>query len=339
MAQQIRVLLTGASGSIGREVLAQLIEQKQGYEIIVFDKPSKAARAVLTPYERDVEVVYGDISFFDQIAAVTHNIDVVIHLAAIIPPLADDNPKLAERVNVQGTKNLLKAISKNSPNAFLLYSSSVAVYGDRLQNPDIRVGDTLSPSLGDAYAQTKITTENLIQESGLAWSIFRLAAIIGVKNHKMSKIMFHMPLDTMMEICSPSDTARAFVNAIEKQGELQNRIFNLGGGPQFRITYRNFLQTNFKLYGLGDFDFPEEAFAQKNFHCGNYVDGDVLENILHFRRDNLETYVQNLKKAISPIQLLATKMFAGIAKKKILKLSEPLEAKRNNDIEMLNQFF
>lgn len=339
MKSKKHILLTGASGNIGREALDLLFEKKDQYEITVFDKPSRTARKIFSKYEGLINIMNGDISYYDQIEQACKNVDAVIHLAAIIPPLADDKPDLATRVNEQGTRNIIKALEAHSPNAFLLYSSSVAVYGDRLINPDIRVGDALSPSEGDAYGVTKINTEKQIQESKLKWSIFRLAAIMGAKNHEMSKLMFHMPLDTMIEICSPRDTARAFVNAIEKQGQVQERIFNLGGGADFRISYRKFLSMNFELYGMGKFDFPEEAFAQKNFHCGNYVDGDELEDILHFRTSNLQTYKEELTAAISPAQLWITKLLAPIIKKRILKLSEPIQAKKEGNEVLLNRFF
>jgi len=339
MKEKKHILLTGASGNIGREVLAQLFEKREQYKITVFDKMNKHARKMFAKYRGVVRFVKGDISFYNQIEKACTQVDVVIHLAAIIPPLADDQPKLAERVNLYGTQNLIKALEKNSPNAFLLYSSSVAVYGDRLANPDIRVGDSLKASEGDAYANTKIAAEKAIRSSNLQWSIFRLAAIIGVKNHKMSKIMFHMPLETTIEICSPADTARAFVNAVEKQQELSQRIFNLGGGADFRISYRDFLVMNFELYGLGKFNFPDQAFAEKNFHCGNFVDGDDLEEILHFRTANLQTYKKDLRESIHPVQLWLTKMVAPIVKARILKLSEPLQAVKENNTELLSRFF
>jgi len=339
MQEKTNILLTGASGNVGREVLHLLMQNHDKYHITVFDKFSKKAQRIFSKYKGKIRIISGDLSFYKQVEAASHQIDVVIHLAAIIPPLADDNPKLAERVNVFGTHNLIKALQNNSPNAFFLYSSSVAVYGDRLSDPDIKVNDPLNPSIGDEYAKTKITAEKLIQESKLTYSIFRLSAIMGAKNHSLSKLMFHMPLETIIEICSPQDTARAFVHAIEKKDALQGRVFNLGGGENSRITYRNFLEKNFKLYGLGDFNFPDDAFAKKNFHCGNYADGDDLENILHFRNDNLDTYEQNLRKAINPVQFLFTRMLAPIVKQRILKLSEPLKATKEHDLELMGRFF
>ena len=45
----------------------------------------------------------------------------------------------------------------------------------------------------------------------------------------VGEMMFNRSLKTSLEIVSPEDMVRAFVNAIEKQEQLSKRIFNLGG--------------------------------------------------------------------------------------------------------------
>ena len=88
------------------------------------------------------------------------------------------------------------------------------------------------------YGQSKLDAETIVRNSSLNWTVFRLAAIM--KNHKISKLMFHMPLDTKLEICTPEDTARAFLHAIFKSALLRGRVFNLGGGESCCMTYREF---------------------------------------------------------------------------------------------------
>ncbi len=334
--KRLNVLLTGASGTVGSEVLHQLIDRKD-IHLTVFDVKTPKSEKLFQPYLSKAEFIYGDITDEADVISISKNKDVVIHLAAIIPPLADEKPDLAYKVNVKGTENLLLALEVHSPQAFFMYSSSVSVYGDRVENPNIFVGDPLVPSVGDEYAKTKLECERLIQKSPMKWTIFRLGAIM--KNHKISKLMFHMPLNTTMEICTPEDTARAFVNGINKQDELAGRIFNLGGGRQCTTSYKNFLQRSFNLYALGELNFAPNTFATQNFHCGYYADGDDLENILHFRRDDLESYFEKTKKDISPI----LKFFAGIfkypVKKYLQSKSEPLQALKDNDKELIERFF
>lgn len=336
MSDKKSILLTGASGTVGLECLKQLIKIPK-LEVTVFDKKTKTSVKKLSPFQDKIDLVYGDITNLKQLQKVASNKDVVIHLAAIIPPLADDAPALAQKVNTEGTRNLVQLLEKQSPHCFFIYSSSISVYGDRLENPYIKVDDPLTPSPGDEYALTKIASEEIVQNSKLNWTIFRLAAIMG--GHKMSKLMFHQPLDTSLEIATPSDTARAFVNAIEKHKKLSKKIFNLGGGESCRILYKDFLIRSFKIYGLGEFTFPDKAFAEKNFHCGYYADGDDLEEILHFRQDSLADYFQYEKENFSSFKKFGASLLQKPIKWYLLQQSEPLEALKNDDKELKQQFF
>lgn len=330
------VLLTGASGTVGYEVLKQLLDLPN-LNITVFDKETPASVKKLEPFTKRINLVYGDITNSKTIEKIAVNQDFVIHLAAIIPPVADDFPELAKLVNVEGTRNLIKQLEKNSPNCFFIYSSSISVYGDRLEDPYISVGDELKPSPGDEYALTKIEAEEIIARSSLDWTVFRLAAIMG--GHKMSKLMFHQPLDTSLEIATPQDTARAFVNAIFKRDELSKRIFNLGGGESCRIDYKGFLERSFGIFGLGELDFPEQSFAEKNFHCGFYEDGIDLEEILHFRRHSLDDYFEMEREKVSPLKRFGASLLRKPIKYYLSKQSEPLMAFRKNDKKMKKQFF
>lgn len=333
--KKTHVLLTGASGTIGFETLKQLLE-KGCYKVTVFDKKSKLSVEKFKPFKDQINIIFGDITSTKNLEKVT-NIDAIIHLAAIIPPLADEIPELARKVNTKGTQNLIHQLEKTSPNAFFMYSSSISVYGDRIKNPYIQVGDPLIPSEGDIYAETKIESEKHIQNSQLDWTIFRLAAIMG--GHKMSKLMFHQPLNTALEIATPRDTARAFVNGIEKQKALSKQTYNLGGGESCRISYRHFLERSFAIFGLGKLNFPKKAFADKNFHCGYYADGDVLEKIVNFREDTLEDYFNMEANKVSSIKRIATSLFKKPIKWYLLKKSEPLEAFQKNDKKQIQHYF
>ncbi|KXK39937.1 MAG: NAD-dependent epimerase/dehydratase [Bacteroidetes bacterium OLB9] len=324
-----KILLTGASGNIGYELLKQLIAQKERFDITVFDLKTSRSTQLFEPFGSDIRVIYGDITLPEATIEAAAQKDVIIHLAALIPPAADEKPELAHRINVGGTGNLIRNVEQYSPDAFFVYSSSVAVYGDRLDAIHIKVGDELNPSKGDHYAVSKIQAEEQVRKSALRWSIFRLSAIMGIGNHKLTGLMFEMPLNTPMEITTPEDTARAFLHSIDHQESLTGMIFNLGGGEKCRILYKDLLARSFKIYGLGRFSFPAEAFAAGDFHCGYYADGDQLEAILHFRRDNIETYFEKVSAGISPMQVFFTRPFACIAKQILLTKSRPYKEHKN----------
>lgn len=334
----VNVLLTGGSGTVGRKVL-ELLVGISGFNVTAFDQNTFRTRRFYRRFRGKLEVVYGDIAQPDDIGEVCNRKDFVIHLAAIIPPVADAKPEAARRVNVEGTRNLILGLEKNAPDAFFLHASSVSVYGDRLQNPDILTTDPLSPSEDDAYGQTKCEAESLVKASPLSWSIFRLSAIMGAGNHKISGLMFHMPLNTPVEITTPEDTAVALVNAIRMKESIKGKIFNLGGGLLCRIIYRDLLTRSFAIYGLGDFRFPEKSFAEKNFHCGYYADGHELEELLHFRHDTMDTYFSKVRDSVSPFQKMMTAVVRKTARRILLSRSEPYRAWVSRDEAKIRHWF
>jgi nucleoside-diphosphate-sugar epimerase len=332
------ILVTGCTGTVGSALL-ELLSSDNSYQVTAFDLKNKRSFNSLKRFKDKIQIVYGDICDKEAVLEVCRDKDCIIHLAALIPPKADQYPDLAHAINVQGTQNIIDAILEYGNSSFLLYSSSVSVYGDRLKTPNIQVSDLLSPSEGDHYGSTKVEAERRIQNQLRNWSIFRLTAIMGVENHKMGGIMFHMPLDTLMEIASPEDTAKAFAFAIEKRECLNQKIYNLSGGSSCRISYQEFLQRSFDAFGLGKLDFPPNAFAEKNFHCGYYTDGDQLNEILHFRNDTIETHFLKLRRSISPIQRNLTYIFRKSIKRKLLSLSEPYQGYLSNDKSIISHFF
>ena len=332
------ILVTGCTGTVGSALL-KLLSSNNSYQVTAFDLKNKRSVASLMKFKDKISIVYGDICDKEVVYSVCKDKDVIIHLAALIPPKADLYPDLAHAINVLGTQNIIDAILEHGNNTFLLYSSSISVYGDRVKTPDIHVTDILKPSDNDHYGATKVEAERRIQSQLHHWSIFRLTAIMGIENHKMGEIMFHMPLNTLMEIASPEDTALAFAKAVEKRELLNQKIYNLSGGESCRISYQDFLQRSFNAFGLGKLDFPVNAFAEKNFHCGYFIDGDLLNEILQFRNDTIETHFRNLERSISPIQRFATYLFRKIIKRKLLTLSEPYKGYLDHDKRIMSHFF
>jgi nucleoside-diphosphate-sugar epimerase len=332
------ILLTGAAGAVGLETLRELVRRKDRYTIRTVEVPNPRTEKALRPFRNDVEIRWVDLTDRAAVDACVRDIDAVIHLAAVIPPLADHQPPLAERVNVQGTQHLIEAVQRHAPNAFFLYSSSVSVYGDRVENPWITVTDLLRPSEGDYYAVTKIKAEQIVRDSGLHWSIFRLTGIFSPRQ-KLDPLLFHMPLDTCIEMATTRDTGYALAEALEHVDELQGRTFNLAGGEKCRATYRDLLRGCFAAAGLRDMDFPAEAFADHNFHCGYFLDSDELENILHFQRDSFEDYLAWYAQHVPPLRRWISSVLRCPIKYYLLRQSDPYRALQQHDRKLIQRFF
>ncbi|MCD6332670.1 MAG: NAD(P)-dependent oxidoreductase [Bacteroidales bacterium] len=338
MKNRIKVLVTGAAGSVGLEVVRELAGRDETYDISVIDRNIRRVKKKLRPYLKHIRFFAGEITNPQLIYRACRDQQAVIHLAAIIPPLADEQPQIAERVNVEGTRLLVKTLEKINPGVFFLYASSISIYGDRVSDPWITVSDPLQPSEGDEYAKTKIRAEQIIRSSKLIWSIFRLTAIMGSQT-RLNPLFFHMPLDTSMEIATARDTGYAFAEAISHTEKLQGKIFNLSGGPSCRTTYYEFLKRVFPIVGLQNPDFPHGAFAEKNFHCGYYRDSDRLNSILGFQHESLEDYYRMLQHKQNFFVRTMTRLFHSPIKRSLLKRSDPFKALRQEILPMINRFF
>jgi len=345
MVHQKRTLLvTGGAGSVGSALVEYVYREKLAdWDLRVFELNTAANERYLRQFKKRATIIYGDLRNAEQVSDAVRGVDAIIHLGAVIPPLADEHPALAEAVNVGGTRNIIEAMKAHTPDAFLLYASSISVYGDRLKSPYISVTDPLTPSLGDEYALTKMACEKMLQESGLQnWTIFRLAAMMNTRMVQyFVPTMFHMPIETPVEICWTIDSAVAFFNAIDCQ-PLRRRIFNLGGGPKMRLYYRDILVNFLKVAGIRGALLPENAFATCNFHCGFYADSQELEDLLHFQKHNLEEFLaaasnahpwrRKLLEWISPFILPIVRFF-------LLRMSEPLIARKQKDKKLCYRFF
>ncbi len=127
-----RFLVTGALGCIGAWILRQLA--REGVPVVGFDLGDDTRRLdlVLEPDERaHVELVRGDVTDLAAIerALAEHGATHVIHLAAMLVPLAAADPPRGALVNVVGTVNVFEAATRSETVRGVAYASSAAAYG------------------------------------------------------------------------------------------------------------------------------------------------------------------------------------------------------------------
>ncbi len=162
----MRVLVTGAAGFIGSSVTDRLL--RDGHEILgldnfndFYDPAIKARNLAFAQAHPGFELVRGDILDAPLLASVFDRFrpERVVHLAAwagVRPSI--ERPALYQKVNVEGTTNLLERCRLDGVERFVFASSS-SVYGDREEVPfreTDRVDHPISP-----YAATKKAGELL----------------------------------------------------------------------------------------------------------------------------------------------------------------------------------
>lgn len=153
------VLLIGGGGLLGKGIVKAFAER--GQKIIVF-----SGHAPEKPVEGNI-YYQGDVTEYGTLQNIMrqHDIDCVIHNAAISSPLLHkNNPYKVCRTNVQGTLTALEAAKTFGVKRFI-YISSAAVYG-AVDDPYVYVG-TSKRYADSVYGATKIACEELVRNYGL----------------------------------------------------------------------------------------------------------------------------------------------------------------------------
>lgn len=151
----MKALITGGAGVVGKALCREL--ETRGVCVRVLALPGDTLASSRIP--SGVELVYGDVTDFESIRAAFDGVDVVFHLAAA---LLSTVPGEFERVNAQGTRNVVSACQDAGVRR-LLYVSSISV-----------TYPILTP-----YGESKLAGEDAVKGSGLDWTVVRPTLVIG----------------------------------------------------------------------------------------------------------------------------------------------------------------
>lgn len=113
-----KVLVTGAAGHLGNVLVRELLEHE--YEVRAMVLPNEDVSALIG---LDVEIKLGNVLDPTSLERVLKGIDYVFHMAGIVS-IVPGEEKLVWNVNVEGTRNVLKA-AKNARVKRLVYTSSI----------------------------------------------------------------------------------------------------------------------------------------------------------------------------------------------------------------------
>lgn len=191
-----RILVTGAGGYLGRQVverLAVLDGPAAPGAIVAMDIREPAARLGKVDYE----IV--DIRSPDLAALVRrHRIDVVVHLASIVTPGRNSSRAFEYDVDVNGTRNLLRACVGEGVRRIVV-SSSGAAYGYHADNAAWLTEDMpLRGNEAFAYSHHKRLVEEMLWEyrrhyPALEQVVLRIGTILGATVRNQITDLFEKP--------------------------------------------------------------------------------------------------------------------------------------------------
>lgn len=291
------VFLTGATGVMGMAALRHLTspEALSLYNVKVLARPGKTNEKKLAPYiAKGVEVIWGDLMFYDDVRAGVSGADVVLHVGGMVSPAADWYPDKTLRVNVQSAHNIVQAslCEEDAGRTIkVVYIGSVSEYGYRPEGCHWgRTGDPVSVATFDAYAYSKCLAELEIIESGLShWAVLRQTGIFhsGLLFKASDPISFHVPMRGVLEWVSADDSGRLLERVCRPTvpDTFWNCYYNIGGGATYRKMNYDFVAATLKAVGCPA---PEKVFGlnwfvTSNFHGMWFTDSDLLDELLHFR--------------------------------------------------------
>jgi UDP-glucuronate 4-epimerase len=254
----VNFLVTGGAGFIGSHVCERLL--KDGHSVCAFDdlndfySPAIKQRNIgdIQSLAKPFNFVHGDLTDKDAVEELfaSEQFDQVIHLAAragVRPSLQE--PALYQRVNVEGTVNLLEAGRARNVKKFTIASSS-SVYGVNSKIP-FSESDPISQAISP-YAASKLADEALghvyHHVYGMDIAMLRFFTVYGPRQrpdlaiHKFARLISEgkpIPVfgdgSTARDYTYVTDTLQGILACTKK--EFGFDVFNLGESQTVKLSY------------------------------------------------------------------------------------------------------
>ena len=325
----MKILITGAFGNIGKAVIEEA--KKRHHEIIVFEIDNGKTRKAARKYKNKIKhVFFGDIRNFESVRIAVQESEVVIHLAAIIPPASKKNRDLTIDVNYGGTVNLIKAINETQKEIPFIFTSSASVMGPtQLQNH--LVDRNYHLVITGNYEDSKIKCEDFLKKNADNYLIFRLAGVLPtfsarslLGSFSLMEEIFDMHPDMRLEMIMAEDVATALITAAEKLKSCKtpkNQAYILGGGQKngWQLKGQEFLS---RLFGSLSLPVPDQKYFTKDINAYHldWYDTKEAQQEFDFQNHSIDEYFKGMKKPFSVLKF-PIRLARKIILKKLVKMS------------------
>ena len=211
----MNVLVTGAGGFVGRAVVAELAAA--GHSVQALARPRRDGPAP-APAPGIARLHYADIGDAAALAQACAGVGTVVHLVGIISEVGRNT---FERIHIEGTRQILAAARAAGVGRFVHMSALGA-----------------RPDAPARYHRSKWAAEELVRQSGLAWTIFRPSIIYGPGDQfvnlfaRLSRWSPILPVmgsgRALLQPIPVGDVARCFARAVTEPRAL-GQSFDLAG--------------------------------------------------------------------------------------------------------------
>ena len=173
----MKILVTGASGLLGRELVSQLLLDKENSVIALYNRnpiPIKHKRLIKIKIDITYKTLLEDLLF-------KLKPDVIVHAAAYTDvDGCEINRHIAWNVNVEATKSIMK-IAKVIKSYVIYISTDYVFDGNKGLYSEQDV-----PNPVNFYGLTKLISEEIVRSSGIFYTIVRPSAIYGFGGRRKS---------------------------------------------------------------------------------------------------------------------------------------------------------
>ncbi|WP_205877179.1 NAD-dependent epimerase/dehydratase family protein [Mycobacterium camsae] len=282
------VLVTGAFGLVGTETVRRLAAD--GWRVI-----ATAHRNAFEELPPRVEIRWTDLTDPAQVRAVVGEVspEVIVHLAAVIPPLVYRDAVFARKLNVGATAALVHAAEDQPKPPRFLHASSTAVYGFRnpYRHPElIGVETPMRPC--ELYGGHKLEAEELVRSSNLDWVVLRLGGVLSIDPRAMPvtrDIVYFssaLPSDGRVHSVDTRDVAVAFAAAAHL--DVVGEILLIGGDDSHLLRQGDIASAMTAAQGMAGV-MPRGRPGDPNSDDGWYPSADWMDvseaqRVLNFQR-------------------------------------------------------
>lgn len=295
------VLVTGASGLVGVPTVAQLAAD--GWHVV-----ATANRRTPEHLPDGVDVAKVDLTDAAQVQRVVSEVgpDVIVHLAAVIPPLIYRDPAMGRKVNVDATAALVRAAEAQPDPPRFVHASSGSLYGPRnpYRHPEPLTTDSpIRPC--ELYGQQKLDAENIVRASGLDWVVLRLGGVMSADPAAMpfsaDTLYFggSLAIDQRCHTVDARDVASAFSAAAS--ADVVGEIFLIAGDDTHRLRQGELLQSMAAARGLVDYPLGRPGDPDNDddwYPYGDWMDVTRAQEALSFQHHSWPQLLADLRSAV-----------------------------------------
>ncbi len=281
------VLVTGGAGSVGKRAAQRL--RREGYTVRVFDLPNLNYAGM--EGEAGIEVLRGDLTKNESVALAVEGVDAVIHLAALLPPTSEKRREFTFAVNVEGTIRLVEALRRVNPEARLVFSSSVSIYGDTTGMKSPITVNHPQQAL-DVYAESKIAAEKALRESYRNAVILRISGV-SVPSIQAPPEVWPFMAEQRIEFIHRDDVVTALCAAIWTK-KARGQVFNIAGGTTWRTTGEAYVKGYYDLLGV---PLEEACFLEHPGWC-DWYDTKASQRLFSYQNISYQAYLNQLRTEI-----------------------------------------